>query len=164
MYLPENHTLIGAHYVDEARTIVETNWRGDEDGLYRTYTYDATEDNPAWVELLKIMPEDVIHANTYEYIIKSREIFEKAMLEVGKEAGEIEDISKMKDAQLVDHFMGIINRNDQKLLFKIKTKMFTDGTVTKLNNIDDLKEELRTASSLAEALGIYGKIQAKWNK
>lgn len=167
MYLPENHRLLTAHYVDEARTLVETNWVSNEDGLHRTYTYDATEDNPAWIELLELVDEDQIHANTFNYIISAREQFEKALLEVGREAGELEDLSKMKDAQLMDYMLDILDKNDQSLLYKLKIRMFERRTVKKLpDNIESelLRIELRKTSTIGECFAVYSKLKTMLNE
>lgn len=166
MYLPENHRLLTAHYVDEARTLVETNWVSNEDGLHRTYTYDATEDNPAWLELLELVDEDQIHANTFNYIISARETFEKALLEVGRKAGELEDLSKMEDAQMMDYMLDILDRNDQSLLYKLKIRMFERRTVRKLpdnNETDILRQELRSAPNIGECFAAYSKLKTMLN-
>ena len=161
MYIPDpsENKLQRCYYIDDNRSIVETAWLNNNDNHIRIYRY--MKDEPAYEELLTIIDEDEIHRRTFDYIVKNRETFEAAMLEVGRVAGEIEDLKGMSDENVLDHIMGLIYRNDQRMLFKLKRKIFqldeVDGILIEGNH-EDVRAEIRDATTIAGALGGFGKI------
>lgn len=155
MYLPENHTLVGAHFIDEERTIIETNWKdNDAEDVYRMYHIDV--DTEQYEELLNLITIDEIHERTYRYIVDSRKAYEQSLLEVGKSSGELGDLNKIGDDEVCKFILETINRNDDELVFKLKLTMFEEDRVRASTN-SELKTALRKATSLSEAFGLYAK-------
>ena len=155
MYLPENHTLVGAHFIDEERTIIETNWKdNDAEDVYRMYHIDV--DTEQYEELLNLITIDEIHERTYRYIVDSRTAYEASLLEVGRASGELGDLNKIGDDEVCKYIMETLDRNSDEILFNLKLTMFEQAKV-KESSDSKLKSSLRKAKSLAEVFAIYAK-------
>jgi len=156
--IPVDHTLVNAYFTDNEKSIVCTEWQSNtEDEAFRTYTFNADENNRWWRALLKHHIDiDSIHENTVARIRNMRQTYEDELVAIARANNELTEytsnIEALQDSML-DYFDKL---HDNESLFKLKLKIFEREKI-KQNENRELKANLRKAKTLYEILEAYSK-------
>lgn len=153
----DNHTFIGARFIDTKHTTCRSFWRDNNDEtITRAQTVLREEGDGQWESLLKLTTLEEILRNTFEFNKAEEESF-KAMVkemyppevitEVHERTVEIEkkwfDFEKLLNNELSDED-----------LFKLKILIF-ENEVMKKSNDRTMKTKIRKSKDPLEVLSLF---------
>tara|TARA_B100000085_G_scaffold684_1_gene667 strand:- start:485 stop:952 length:468 start_codon:yes stop_codon:yes gene_type:complete len=152
----EGHTFVTARFMNDDRDIVQTIWE-DKEGIQRPHMFRVNDDKKAWNDLLKLISEDQLHENTYNYIKQSQEDLELMVKQLAEGEGMNLQELLSDENKTIDFVIDWLSADyDNERLFKIKLRLFEKDKV--VNSQDRvLKANLRKANSAFEIVEAYSK-------
>tara|TARA_B000000609_G_scaffold158113_1_gene154585 strand:+ start:2116 stop:2583 length:468 start_codon:yes stop_codon:yes gene_type:complete len=152
----EGHTFVTARFMNDDRDIVQTIWE-DKEGIQRPHMFRVNDDKKAWNDLLKLISEDQLHENTYNYIKRSQEDLELMVKQLAEGEGMNLQELLSDENKTIDFVIDWLSADyDNERLFKIKLRLFErDKVVNSQDRV--LKANLRKANSAFEIVEAYSK-------
>ena len=160
----ENGKFTHARYVSSKKDIIEAIWMWDdlvesEESPYLQVQVEVDLEDPNYITLLDTFTTDEISTMTDQFSKEEEENFKNFVKEMATEFGLLYDPNADRDASAysIDHiFESPEGDEGTDLLFNIKLKIFEMDEVVNSEN-DDLKKELREATTPLKAFYIAGK-------
>lgn len=89
----DNHIFVDAYFLDENRTICESLWYSNDEGVYRTHVAIAEDGDVEWQKLLKYPIDDTgrtitledLYERTYIKLKEDKEAFKKTIRRITDE-------------------------------------------------------------------------------
>lgn len=153
----DNHTFIGARFIDTKHTTCRSFWRDNNDEtITRSQTVLREEGDGRWESLLKLTTLEEILRNTFEFNKAEEEAF-KAMV---KEMYPPEVIIETNERQIevesksLDFEKLLSGDLEAEELFKLKILMFENEKI-KTSKDKSLKSKIRKSKDALEIINLY---------
>ena len=153
----DNHTFIGARFIDTKHTTCRSFWRDNNDEtITRSQTVLREEGDGQWESLLKLTTLEEILRNTFEFNKAEEEAF-KAMV---KEMYPPEVIIETHERQIevenksLDFEKLLSGDLEAEELFKLKILMFENEKI-KTSKDKSLKSKIRKSKDALEIINLY---------
>jgi len=160
----ENGKFTHARYVSSKKDYIEAIWMWDDlvntnETPYLQVQVEVDLEDPNYITLLDTFTTDEISTMTDQFAREEAENFKQFVKEMSTEFGLLYDPNADRDASeySIDHiFESPEGDEGTDLLFNIKLKIFEMDQVVESED-DDLKRQLREATTPLEAFYIAGK-------
>ena len=150
--------IIDVYWFDQEKTIVNVEWRGEDEKIRRFFV-TVDEEDVNWQDLLaEGWDEDKIELSTKEFRKRARKAFEKECMLIAEREGLIDatDINFKK----VFQFLSL--KEDQiepEKLFKFKIEAFDNQLVVDTENTD-VKRQIRQAKTFREVVELVQSLES----
>ena len=155
----DNHTFIGARFIDTKHTTCRSFWRDNNDEtITRAQTVLREEGDGQWENLLKLTTLEEILRNTFDFNKAEEEAF-KAMVkemyppEVIREV-EVHERTVEIEKKWFDFEKFLNNELSAEDLFKLKILIFENEIIKKSNN-RSLKTKIRKSKNPIEIISLF---------
>lgn len=151
-----NGTFVEAVFTKEDRSIISAVFLDDKNERF-AYHIEADLAQPAYNELLKFVTVEEIEQWTRDQIAEDRQVLLTLAFEEAAAQGY--EISNDLETIILTKIFSFNPEENAEFLFKFKLKAFETEMVSNCTN-EDLRIELRDATTPMEALDVLARIKA----